>query len=100
MLLPEIVTENVRVELDGHGIKMPLHSVIAIRVPTIDVGRKLLRYLRGIHLRRSLMSRAPRLAGGSVRIQVGFVRDAISRWLKTSDGRTAMGRIRPKGDVE
>jgi predicted RNA methylase len=81
LLLPEIVTGNLRVELDSSGTKMPLHSVIAVRVPSIAVGRKLLKYLQTAGAQKRLFATAPRLNGGAVRIQVGAVRELLNGWL-------------------
>jgi hypothetical protein len=86
LLLPEIVTGDLRVELDAEGAKMPLHSVIAIRVPDADVGRKLLKYLQTRRTQTRLFLAAPRLNGGAVRLQVGAVRESLNRWLMKQAG--------------
>lgn len=70
LLIPEIATGSVRVELDTVGTRMPLHSVIAIRVPSVAVGRMLKRHLLRPPQQRALMSSGPRLVGGAVRMQV------------------------------
>jgi hypothetical protein len=80
--LPEIVTTAVRIELDSHGKKLPLHSVIAVKVPSIAAGRRLRRYLKGEKEQRSLISRAPRLSGGAVRLQVSAIRRVLLEWLR------------------
>ena len=82
LLLPEIVTTAVRIELDSHGKKLPLHSVIAVKVPSIAAGRRLRRYLKCDKQQRSLISRAPRLSGGSVRLQVSAIRRVLLEWLR------------------
>jgi predicted RNA methylase len=82
LLLPEIAVADVRVELDRHGAKLPLHSVIAIKVPSISVGLALRRYLKGSRQQRRLLSNAPRLSGGAARLQVGAIRDALMAWLR------------------
>jgi len=81
LLLPEIVTGKLRVELDAEGAKMPLHSVIAVRVPSIAMGRLLLRYFQSSRVQKRLLRAAPRLNGGAVRLQVGAVRDILNRWM-------------------
>ena len=80
VLLPEIVSRELRVEVDTAGTRLPLHSVIAVSVPTPDMGRRLGDYLTLSRNTRRLLSRAPRLSGGAVRLQVGAVRDAVARW--------------------
>jgi hypothetical protein len=82
LLLPEIAVGEVRVELDRNGAKLPLHSVIAIRVPSISVGLALRRYLKGSRQQRRMLSNAPRLSGGAARLQVGAIRDALRAWLR------------------
>jgi len=82
LLLPEIVSSEVRIELDRHGTKLPLHSVIAIRVPSIAVGRTLRRYLKDEKQQYSLLSNAPRLSGGAVRLQVSAIRRTLLGWLR------------------
>ena len=83
ILLPEIATGKVRVELDAKGVKLPLHSAIAIRVESVDAGRSLKHYIETSQVQRMLLSTGPRLAGGAARLQVGAIRDALSRWSKT-----------------
>src|ERR1700694_151594 len=78
VLLPEIATGKVRVELDIKGKKLPLHSVIAIRTKSAKVARELKRFLETSRVQRKLLTTGPRLAGGAVRLQVGTVRDALS----------------------
>ena len=87
ILLPEIVTTEVRVEFDRYGKKLPLHSVIAVKVPSIAVGESLRCYLKDAKQQRILLSKAPRLSGGAVRLQVGAVRRVLLRWV-CSKGRT------------
>jgi hypothetical protein len=89
LLLPEIVATDVRVELDSHGKKLPLHSVIAIKVPSIAIGRALRRYLKDQKQQRSLLLRAPRLSGGAVRLQVGAIRRVLQKWLRSRGKSTA-----------
>ena len=85
LLLPEIAATEVRVELDSYGKKLPLHSVIAVKVPSIAVGQSLRRYLKDAKRQRSLLSKAPRLSGGAVRLQVGAVRRVLLTWLRSKE---------------
>jgi hypothetical protein len=81
LLLPEIAANEIRVELDSYGKKLPLHSVIAVRVPSIAVGQDLRRYLKHPKQQRRLLSKAPRLSGGASRLQVRAIRDVLLSWL-------------------
>lgn len=83
LLIPEIVVRRVRVELDAQGDKLPLHSVIAVRVPSVEMGQSLRSFLLRDSEQKALLAHAPRLAGGAGRMQVGAIRDAISRWTST-----------------
>ncbi len=82
ILLPEIVTGKVRIELDGAGSIIPLHSAIAIRVASIREGRKLKRFLESSRIQKRLLERGPRLSGGSARLQVGAIRDVLAIWKR------------------
>jgi hypothetical protein len=84
VLIPEIVSNKVRVEFDASGSKLPLHSVIAIRVPSKKHGRALARFLRGDRCLNILRSHAPRLVGGASRVQVGVVRRLLREWQQTN----------------
>jgi hypothetical protein len=83
LLLPEIAAGEVRVELDSYGKKLPLHSVIAVKVPSIAIGQRLRQYLKDAKQQRRLLSKAPRLSGGAVRLQVGAVRRVLLTWLRS-----------------
>lgn len=80
LLVPEIVCGALRVELDAGGTRLPLHSAIAIRVPSIELGLALQRHLQSKDERESLVSKAPKLNGGAVRMQVASLRESIIRW--------------------
>jgi hypothetical protein len=82
LLLPEIVTRSLRVELDTRGKRFPLHSAIAIRVRSDAEGRALKRYLMSDLCQRVLFAKSPRLSGGAVRLQVGAIREAVIEWEK------------------
>ena len=82
VLLPEIVSGSLRCEVDSLGRRLPLHSVIAVKVPSAEAGRELSEYLALPRQQRRLLTGAPRLSGGAVRLQVGAVRDAVGRWLR------------------
>jgi hypothetical protein len=82
LLLPEIAVGEIRIELDDAGRKMPLHSVLAVRVPSSALGRALRQYLKGPRQQRELLSKSPRLSGGAVRLQVDAIRAAVVRWLR------------------
>ena len=69
LLVPEIVTNKIRVELDRDGTKLPLHSTIAIRVPSISKGLRLRKYLLRSSTQRHLFRSAPRLNSGAIRIR-------------------------------
>ncbi len=77
LLLPEIVSSNLRVEVDDAGKVFPLHSVLAIRVPSIAAGLKLRDYLMHPRTQTRLLREAPRLNGGAVRLQAGALRDML-----------------------
>jgi predicted RNA methylase len=94
LLLPEIVTTAVRIELDSQGRKLPLHSVIAVKVPSIAAGRRLRQYLKSEKLQRSLISRAPRLSGGAVRMQVPAIRRVLLMWLRKQGMRKTRSKRR------
>jgi hypothetical protein len=93
LLLPEIAVTEARIELDSHGRKLPLHSVIAVKVPSIAVGRILRRYLKDEKRQRRLLSKAPHLSGGAVRLQVGTIRRVLLTWLR-SQKKTAQSQLR------
>jgi predicted RNA methylase len=99
LLLPEIVTGELRVELDAEGSKMPLHSVIAVRVPSIATGKLLLAHLRSPRVQNRLLHAAPRLNGGAVRLQVGAVRDILSRWMVAQAKKSRRHRHRERDTV-
>ena len=84
LLLPEIVSGNLRIELDAQGRKLPLHSVIAVRAPSIRTAKNLRTYLLRPEVTHDMLAGAPRLSGGAKRLQVGAVRDSITRWLQPS----------------
>ena len=86
LLIPEIVVGGMRVELDSAGQKLPLHSVLAVRVPSVAAGRLLRAHLLTPAERKHLLSGAPRLSGGATRIQVGALRDSLARWLRSKRG--------------
>jgi predicted RNA methylase len=100
LLLPEIVTKELRVEFDAEGVKMPLHSVIAVRVPSIGMGRLLLAYFRSSSVQKRLLRKGPRLNGGAVRLQVGAVRDILSRWIAAQAKKSGLHRARNDGSPE
>jgi hypothetical protein len=83
LLVPEIAATELRVELDEDGRKLPLHSVIAVKVPSVAVGRALRRYFKDSKRQRSLLSTAPRLSGGAARLQVGAIRRVLLAWLRS-----------------
>lgn len=80
LLIPEISVGQVRVELDSAGTKLPLHSVIAVRVPSITVGRSIREYLMGAEEQKRLLTRAPRLSGGATRLQVDNLREVLESY--------------------
>lgn len=87
LLLPEIVTREVRVEFDLKGTTMPLHSVIAIRVPSVLFGRRLKKHLLEPSQQKALLSRGPPLSSGAIRIQVSALKDlriprALLKWKR------------------
>lgn len=79
LLVPEIVSGKIRVELDSEGSRLPLHSVIAIRVRNADEGERMKEYLEA-SAQQDLLPEAPRLAGGARRLQVRSLGEAVSRW--------------------
>ncbi len=80
LLLPEVVSGELRVELDRAGEKLPLHSTFAIRVPSAAKGRELMRFLQEDRDVRRLLGRCPRLSGGAIRINSATIRDCLSAW--------------------
>jgi SAM-dependent methyltransferase len=89
VLLPEIVSGDLRVEVDPSGVKLPLHSVIAIRVPSAAVGESLKAYFASRAGKRRLLRGAPRLSGGAIRLQVDAVRDAINSFISSGEHRSS-----------
>jgi len=87
LLIPEILSGTMRVEVDAAGRKFPLHSVIAIRIPSADVGRRLRAHLTSVREVKIFMNRAPRLSGGAVRLNVGLIRDSIQRFQAGRGGQ-------------
>jgi predicted RNA methylase len=84
LLIPEIIVGPIRIELDTRGTKLPLHSVIAVRAPSIAAARRIRRFLLGLATAGSLLKDAPRLSGGALRLQVGTVRNALAGWSRSS----------------
>jgi SAM-dependent methyltransferase len=84
ILIPEISTGSIRVELDSEGKKLPLHSVIAVRVPNRAAGERMRRFLKAEKQQRHLLQTGPRLSGGAVRLQVGTLRELLAVWTSTS----------------
>jgi hypothetical protein len=83
ILVPEILSGRaVRVELDADGRKLPLHSVFAIKVPSKSAGKRLRDFLQGKAQQKRLLKTGPRLSGGAIRLQVGALRDVLSRFEK------------------
>lgn len=80
LLVPEIVPHVMRVELDRKGSKLPLHSVIAIRVPTIRAGEALRKYLLKDEVLIQLRRECPRLSGGAFRLNVNAIKRCIGDW--------------------
>lgn len=99
VLLPEIVCGGLRVAVDGSGSKLPLHSVVAIKVPTVAAGRLLKALLHCRRRQRRLLERAPRLSGGAFRLQVGAVKDIsiprsfLRKWKEAMGGREHKVRL-------
>ncbi|MBA3578977.1 MAG: N-6 DNA methylase [Gemmatimonadaceae bacterium] len=83
LLIPEIIVGRIRVQLDPYGTALPLHSVIAVRVPSIAMGKLLRAHLAGLREQRKMLANAPKLSGGAVRLQVGAVRDALHGWVRS-----------------
>jgi hypothetical protein len=75
LLVPEIVTNQLRVEFDREGMKFPLHSAIAIKVPSIRKGLALQRHLLSSAVQTRLFREAPRLNSGAIRIQTRLLRE-------------------------
>ena len=92
ILLPEIATGRVRVEFDAKGVKLPLHSAIAIGVPSKNAGRLIARYLTSARVQKRLLRSGPKLSGGAVRLQVPAVRDVLRSYL--SELRSTNRRLR------
>jgi hypothetical protein len=80
ILVPEIVSGKLKVEFDATGKRLPLHSVIAIRIPSLAIGRELCKHLRSDAERNNFLRTCPRLSGGAFRLNVGAVRRSIHRW--------------------
>jgi hypothetical protein len=74
VLLPEIVSGSPRIEVDELGARLPLHSVIALRVPTAAAGHAIADFLTRT-LDESRTPPLPRLSNGATRIQVSWLRD-------------------------
>lgn len=81
VLVPEVVSRQLRADLDADGSSLPLHSVIAIRVPSAALGQELVDHLQDGAVERDLKSSSPRLSGGAWRLQVGAIRRCVDRWI-------------------
>lgn len=80
VLIPEVLSGPcIRVEFDEQGTKLPLHSVIAVKVGSRKIGRKVASYLRGPKQQAWLLSHGPKLSGGATRLQVGALRELLTR---------------------
>lgn len=97
LILPEIVCGDLRVELDSNGIRLPLHSALAIKVPSIKIGKQLRSYLAEPRVQARLLADAPRLSAGTVRLQVEAVREALARFIRRR--RRLAQRSNTKGRV-
>src|SRR5690606_26162627 len=73
VLLPEIVSGDLRVEVDARGEKFPLHSTVSIRVPNAEVGMSLKDYLCRPRQISRLKKGCPPLSGGAFRLNVTAV---------------------------
>lgn len=82
LLIPEIVTNELRIELDREGSILPLHSVIVVKVSSKRSGASLRRFLLESSEQRRLLKTAPRLSGGAARVQLKALRHSIARWLR------------------
>lgn len=89
LLLPEVVCGPLRMELDSAGEKLPLHSVVAVRLPSVRDGELLLRHLSNGAEYERLIASSPHLSGGARRLLVGSVRESIARWLTGPDRAAA-----------
>lgn len=73
ILVPELFSE-LRFELDATGELFPLHSVLAVRSPSVASARRLLDYLRRPEIVRLIQRRTAVLGGGARRISVHTLR--------------------------
>jgi len=84
LLLPEVVSEKLRVEVDRGGGKLPLHSTFAIRVPNLVAAESLIQYLRSDIAMEYLKGVCPRLSGGAIRLTAGAIRNCVAAWQQSA----------------
>lgn len=74
LLLPEVVTRGVRVEIDDNGEVLPLHSCIAVRLPSPESAAILRDELSSHEAMKYFESTAPRLEGGALRLTAAILK--------------------------
>lgn len=84
VLIPEIVNGDLRVEFDSMGCKLPLHSVFAIRVDSIEQGKKVVAHLASPTELKKLREGSAKLSGGAVRLSVHLIRQSIEALSSTT----------------
>jgi len=89
ILVPEIVSNSLRIEFDRTGLLFPLHSTFAVRVPTSGDGIALRRHFGSSEELEKLARYAPRLSGGAFRLTASCLRQSIARWIKEKGGNRA-----------